>query len=121
MAKSHQALESNQAGSSGGESLAEEQVCLDISGLFANQTSVSTNCKSPAVKPMVGRAAFITAQQGDETLQPWIEQARGPPEKLSPTTNYFFSRWRSVSSLVATTFSSGGCTLGFSYKASGPH
>ncbi|KAK3894302.1 hypothetical protein Pcinc_001925 [Petrolisthes cinctipes] len=99
MAKSRQALESNQAGSSGGESLAEEQVCLDISGLFADQASVSTNCKSPAVKPMVGRAALIAAQQGDETLQPWIEQAYGPPEESSPTTNYFvqdgvlYRRW----------------------------
>ncbi|KAK4313080.1 hypothetical protein Pmani_015549 [Petrolisthes manimaculis] len=99
MAKSRQDLESNQAGSSGGESLAEEQVCLDISGLFANQASFSTDSKSPAVKPMVGRAALIAAQQGDETLQPWIEQAHGPPEESSLTINYFvqdsvlYRRW----------------------------
>ncbi|KAK4306647.1 hypothetical protein Pmani_021540 [Petrolisthes manimaculis] len=99
MAKSRQALESNQAGSSGGESLAEEQVCLDISGLFATQASFSTDNKSPAVKPMVGRAALIAAQQEDETLQPWIEQAHGPPEEFSLTINYFvqdgvlYRRW----------------------------
>lgn len=60
MAKSRQALESNQAGSSV-KSLVEETESLDISGLFANQTSVSTNFK-PADKLMVGRAAFIAAQ-----------------------------------------------------------
>ncbi|KAK3875349.1 hypothetical protein Pcinc_019795 [Petrolisthes cinctipes] len=95
MAKSRQALESNQAGSSGGESLAEEQVCLDISGLFADQASVSTNCKSPAVKPMVGRAALIAAQQGDETLQPWIEQAHDSRcrRKVLPDLEGNLARW----------------------------